>query len=120
MTRTIAGVIGFGLATIFLLAQFAFWAGTSFGVVREHCLVADHGTASVESKWTYILFPPLFLSSIGSSRTMRSQLAPSRGARCSWHLAPPHAGGAGCTAHRGSSRWRPTVGHSWTHGDEAT
>ena len=93
MTRTIAGVIGFVLAAIFLLAQFVFWAGTSFGVVREHCLVADHGTARVQSKWTYVLFPPLVLSSMDPpGRCVRnSPLREGLDAVGIWHLPTPEA-----------------------------
>jgi hypothetical protein len=63
----LGGIVGF----IFLLSQVVFWGGTSLGVVHEHCLDVGASEASrsveVDSKWTYILWPPLTFGAIDPS-----------------------------------------------------
>ena len=66
--RAAAQALGFALALVFVLAQFALWGGTSLGIVREHCADLDRtlatGRPTVESKWTYVIFPPLAFANL--------------------------------------------------------
>lgn len=77
------------------LASFVLIAGTSFGVVREHC--ADLETSSretgvdIDSGWTYIVWPPFTFANIDpSGGCVRN--APARevlDAVGIWELPPP-------------------------------
>jgi hypothetical protein len=62
--KGLAGVIaGFLLFS----AQAVVIAGTSLGVVQEHCVDLDQlrqGDREVDSRWTYILWPPLPFSAV--------------------------------------------------------
>lgn len=72
MRGTIQGA-GLVLGVLFVLAQAVFWGGTSIGVVREHCADVDRSLAAerpvVESKWTYVVFPPLIFANLDPAGT---------------------------------------------------
>jgi nucleoside phosphorylase len=82
-----------GLA--FLLVQLVLFFGTSFGVVHEYCFdeAASRATNSVQvdSSWTYILWPPLFLANTDpAGRCVRnSPLREGLGAIGVWDLPSP-------------------------------
>ena len=62
-----ASAIGGLLGLVLVVAQFIFWVGSATGIVYEICLDPDRsapGRIEVEGHWTYIVFPPLILSSI--------------------------------------------------------
>lgn len=88
--RTFIAVVGLIAGLLFISAQFVFWAGTSLGVVREHCVV-DSGAPRVESKWTYILFPPLFFANQDPPGTCvrNSPLREGLAAAGIWELPSP-------------------------------
>ena len=70
--RQVAAGVGGLLAFLFVLAQIIFWSGTSLGVVREHCLdleASSRASADVDSKWTYILCPPLTFANLDPDGT---------------------------------------------------
>lgn len=56
------------VAVVLQLVVFVLVAGTSMGVVREHCLDLEASSvetgADIDEKWTYILWPPLALSNL--------------------------------------------------------
>jgi hypothetical protein len=72
MTKLVTG-LGAVAATIFYLAQAGVFLGTSTGVVREHCLDVESSLvaqrADVDSKWTYVLWPPMPLANADPSGT---------------------------------------------------
>jgi len=83
------------LGLAFILAQVVLFFGTSFGVVHEYCFdeSASRATNSVqvESSWTYILWPPLFLANTDpEGRCVRnSPLREGLGAVGIWMLPSP-------------------------------
>lgn len=62
------GLLGALFGFVVVLSQLILWGGTSLGVVHEYCLdnnaSAASGTVKVDTKWTYILWPPLFLDAL--------------------------------------------------------
>jgi len=68
-----AALLGTALGFLFLLSQIIFWSGTSLGVVREYCLDAQSSRATnsvqVDSKWTYIVWPPLVFANADPTGT---------------------------------------------------
>jgi hypothetical protein len=60
--RGIGSLVTFIAGTAFLLLQLGF----AFPVVREHCADLEATAATqqinIDSKWTYILWPPLYLA----------------------------------------------------------
>lgn len=54
------------LGTLLGLALFVLVAGFGSGIVREHCIDAEAsnrtGELQLDSRWTYVLWPPLVLA----------------------------------------------------------
>lgn len=69
--RTFAEGVGVTLMLVVQLASFGAFAGTSMGIVREHCLdfAASSPSAGVDidDKWTYIIWPPFTLANLDPS-----------------------------------------------------
>ncbi len=66
--KTAGTILAACLAVSFISLQIIAWAGTSMGVVREHCLDIEAsqalGRPQVESGWEYILFPPITFANL--------------------------------------------------------
>ena len=91
--RIVSGT-GVLLAFAFVLAQFIFWVGSATGVVYEICLDPDRtrpGRVVVEEHWTYVIFPPLLLSSIDppGACVRNTPLHQGLSALGIWELPPP-------------------------------
>lgn len=94
-SRTALTWLGALIGLLFLLAQVVLFFGSSSGVVREYCLDGNASRATnsvqVESSWTYILWPPLFLANVDPpGRCVRnSPLREALGAVGIWDLPSP-------------------------------
>ena len=82
------------LAVLFVVAQIVVWGGAGFGVVREHCLELETSTATqpdLDSKWTYVLWPPSFLANLDPPGTCvrNSPLHEGLSELGVWELPPP-------------------------------
>jgi hypothetical protein len=63
----LAGAVSGLLAVVLVSAQFVLIAGTTMGVVREHCLDLESSsgaTVDIDSGWTYVLLPPLMFANV--------------------------------------------------------
>ena len=94
VTGRAMGLIGGILGTIFLLAQFVFWAGSSTGIIYQICLEpegAPAARAEVAEEWVFVLFPPLIFSSIDppGSCVRNTPLHQGLSALGVWELPPP-------------------------------
>ena len=94
MIGKLVSAVGVLLASAFMLAQLVFWLGSSTGIVYEICLDPERskpGMVAVEGHWTYVLFPPLLLSSMDApGRCVRNTpLHQGLSALGIWTLPPP-------------------------------
>ena len=95
--RNLPSVIGGVLFALFIVSQVVFFGGTGLGVVREHCLAPGsslkEGKIQVDSRWTYVLWPPLlFAPNDPNGNCIRnSPLREGLDAVGIWHLPAPEA-----------------------------
>lgn len=88
----ITALLGFTALVLINLAI----AGSSLGVVKQHCLDVESSiqaeSADVDSSWTYILWPPLFFANADPMDKVCVRNSPVRealGASGVWELGTP-------------------------------